>query len=213
MAKPKVLFVGADKGGVGKTTVSRIVEEYLAANGIETKKFDTQHPGGSFARFYPATKVIDITKSDDQMLVFDDLQPGSVTLLDVAASMLTPSITLLRETGFFDDAKAGKLDIVILHVLGPATQSLDEVKHLLDTLEGARYIPVANHIDATEYVTPPDAVIIPKLDGDAAKLVDHTALPFSKFIESNESRVQRGKVRHWLQTCYAALDAVKLLNG
>ncbi len=32
MAKPAVIVVGADKGGVGKTTVSRTVLDYFNAN-------------------------------------------------------------------------------------------------------------------------------------------------------------------------------------
>lgn len=214
MGSPHVIIIGADKGGVGKTTVTRVVLDYLHANGIETKNFDTQHPGGGLLRFYPEkVRVIDITKSDDQMAVFDDLQPGTVTVLDIAASMLTPSITMLREVGFLDDAVDGKLRISLLHVLGPATQSLDEVQLILSTLTGARYIPVANHIDDTVYATPPGTVIIPKLDGAASKDVDRTALPFSKYIESNESRLLRGKVRHWLQGVYANIDGAKLING
>jgi cellulose biosynthesis protein BcsQ len=36
MAKPVVIVVGADKGGVGKTTVSRTLLDYFDANGIPT---------------------------------------------------------------------------------------------------------------------------------------------------------------------------------
>ncbi|MGY3108894.1 cellulose biosynthesis protein BcsQ [Bradyrhizobium sp. LM6.9] len=32
MAKPAVVVVGADKGGVGKTTVSRTLLDYFSAN-------------------------------------------------------------------------------------------------------------------------------------------------------------------------------------
>ena len=32
MAKPAVIIVGADKGGVGKTTVARTLLDYLAAH-------------------------------------------------------------------------------------------------------------------------------------------------------------------------------------
>ena len=34
MAKPAVIVVGADKGGVGKTTVSRTVLDYFSANNV-----------------------------------------------------------------------------------------------------------------------------------------------------------------------------------
>ena len=48
MAKPVVIVVGADKGGVGKTTVSRTLLDYFSANNVPTRAFDTviaaRHP-------------------------------------------------------------------------------------------------------------------------------------------------------------------------
>ena len=35
MAKPAVIVVGADKGGVGKTTVSRTLLDYFSANNVQ----------------------------------------------------------------------------------------------------------------------------------------------------------------------------------
>ena len=42
MAKPAVILVGADKGGVGKTTVSRALLDYFIAHNIPTRAFDTE---------------------------------------------------------------------------------------------------------------------------------------------------------------------------
>ena len=42
MAKPAVVVVGADKGGVGKTTVSRTLLDYFSANNVPTRAFDTE---------------------------------------------------------------------------------------------------------------------------------------------------------------------------
>ena len=39
MAKPVVIVVGADKGGVGKTTVSRTLLDYFSANSVPTRAF------------------------------------------------------------------------------------------------------------------------------------------------------------------------------
>ncbi len=42
MAKPVVIVVGADKGGVGKTTVARTLLDYFSANSVLTRAFDTE---------------------------------------------------------------------------------------------------------------------------------------------------------------------------
>ena len=47
MAKPAVIIVGADKGGVGKTTVARTLLDYFIAQQIPTRAFDTEAPRGT----------------------------------------------------------------------------------------------------------------------------------------------------------------------
>jgi len=44
--KPAVILIGADKGGVGKTTVARTLLDYFDASHIPTRAFDTETPGG-----------------------------------------------------------------------------------------------------------------------------------------------------------------------
>src|SRR4051794_39806017 len=66
--KPVVLMVGADNGGVGKTTVTRTVLDYLAAKNTLARAFDAEHPRGTLQRFHPdITEVVDITTAADQM--------------------------------------------------------------------------------------------------------------------------------------------------
>jgi len=60
MAKPVVIVVGADKGGVGKTTVSRTLLDYFSANNVATRAFDTESPRGTLKRFHPEiTEIVD----------------------------------------------------------------------------------------------------------------------------------------------------------
>ncbi len=77
MAKPVVIVVGADKGGVGKTTVSRTLLDYFSANNVPTRAFDTESPRGTLKRFHPdITEIVDMTTTSDQMKIFDTLSAG-----------------------------------------------------------------------------------------------------------------------------------------
>src|SRR6202795_4162893 len=74
MAKPAVIIVGADKGGVGKTTVARTLLDYFIAHQVPTRAFDTEAPRGTLKRFHPeVTEVVDMTVIADQMKIFDTL--------------------------------------------------------------------------------------------------------------------------------------------
>jgi hypothetical protein len=45
--KPVVFLVGADKGGVGKTTIVLTLLDYLPTRGAEARAFDTEFPRGT----------------------------------------------------------------------------------------------------------------------------------------------------------------------
>ena len=92
MAKPAVIVVGADKGGVGKTTVSRTVLDYFSANNVPTRAFDTEAPRGTLKRFHSdITEIVDMTTTSDQMKIFDTLNSSapSVTVIDIRAGLMS----------------------------------------------------------------------------------------------------------------------------
>src|SRR5436853_6861251 len=100
MAKPAVIIVGADKGGVGKTTVARTLLDYFVAHQIPTRAFDTEAPRGTLKRFHPdIVDVVDMTKIPDQMKIFDTLNSAdaSVTLIDVRAGLMSPTLKALPD--------------------------------------------------------------------------------------------------------------------
>lgn len=71
---PTLVVVGADKGGVGKTTMSRLLLDYMASRGTAARAFDTEYPRGTLKRFHPdITDVVDLTQTTDQMKIIDTL--------------------------------------------------------------------------------------------------------------------------------------------
>src|SRR6202035_5043236 len=108
MTKQVVIVVGADKGGVGKTTVSRTLLDYFSANNVATRAFDTESPLGTLTRFSAdITEIVDMTATQYQMKIFDTLNTASpsVTVIDVRAGLMTPTLAALRDIGFLDAAR------------------------------------------------------------------------------------------------------------
>ena len=88
MAKPAVILVGADKGGVGKTTVARTLLDYFGAHHSRPAPSTPNAPRGTLKRFHPdVTEVVDVTSISDQMKIFDTLSTADakVTVIDVRA--------------------------------------------------------------------------------------------------------------------------------
>ena len=110
MAKPTVILVGADKGGVGKTTVARTLLDYFGAHQTPVRAFDTESPRGTLKRFHPdVTEVVDVSAVADQMKIFDTLGSADarVTVIDVRAGLLSATLQVLRDIGFIESATQG----------------------------------------------------------------------------------------------------------
>jgi len=235
MAKPAVIVVGADKGGVGKTTVARTLLDYFSAHHVAARAFDSESPKGTLKRFHPdISEIVDITSVADQMRIFDTLSnaDANVTVIDVRAGLLSPTLRSLRDIGFLDAAKKGQLTFVVFHILGSSIASLNEIEEMAAFAADGRYFLVKNFInntsffewDETTYASYfkkfKDAVeiTIPKLSELAYEQVDLAAVPFLTFVANkglkgepaNYSFVLRGYVRHWLGNVWAEYDRIKL---
>ena len=237
MAKPAVIMVGADKGGVGKTTVARTLLDYFSAHQVPIRAFDTESPRGTLKRFHPAvTEVVDMTQVSDQMKIFDTLGADEprVTVIDVRAGLLSPTLKALTDIGFVDAAKKGQITFAVFHILGPSIASLDEIAATASTVGEAQYFLVKNFINNTTFFDWDPAtydsyfrrikgakdLTVPKLNELACEQVELASVPLVSFIANknaagnpaNNSFVLRGYVRHWLCRVWNEYDRVKLMN-
>ncbi len=235
MPKPAVILVGADKGGVGKTTVSRALLDYLVAHNVPARAFDTESPKGTLRRFHPEiTEVVDITSTADQMKMFDTVSTASaqITVIDVRAGLLSTTLRALRDIGFLDAAKKSQLTFAVFHILGPSVASLDEISETSGFMGDSSYFLVKNFINNTTFFEWDPAtynsyfkkikgayeITIPKLNEMACEQVELASVPFVSFVANkgadgqaaNYSFVLRGYVRHWLGNVWAEFDRVKL---
>jgi hypothetical protein len=228
MARPAVIIVGADKGGVGKTTVARTLLDYFIAHQVPTRAFDTEAPRGTLKRFHP-----EVT---DQMKIFDTLNSSdaAVTVIDVRAGLMSPTLKALRDIGFIDAAKKGQITFALFHILGPSIASLDEINETAAYLGDARYFMVKNFINNTHFFEWDEAthaayfkqikdaveVVIPKLNEMATEQVELASVPYVTFVANKKqsgepaaySFVLRGYVRHWLGNVWAEYDRINLTD-
>jgi hypothetical protein len=233
--RPTVILVGADKGGVGKTTVTRTLLDYLALRNIPRRAFDTESPKGTLKRFHPdITEIVDVTSAADQMKIFDTINAAEATVIDVRAGLLTATLEALRNIGFMEHAKRSDYTFAVFHILGPSIASLDEIADTADFLTDANHFLVKNFINNTTFfdwdpttydtyfkkIKGAQEIAIPRLNELACEQVELAAIPFSSFT-ANETRegkpaaysfVLRGYVRHWLNKVFAEYDRVRLLE-
>jgi hypothetical protein len=235
LTKPVVIVVGADKGGVGKTTVSRTLLDYFEANKVPTRAFDTETPRGVLKRFYPgSTEIVDLTIAQGQMKVFDTLRGEfpAVTLIDARAGLLSRTLEDLSNIGFIESAERGEITFAVVHIIGSSIASLEEIAQTSAYVKGCKYFLVKNYINDTTFfewdettknsylakISNAAELTVPRLTEQAIENVDVESIPFLRFIANrnannapaNYSFVLRGYVRHWLIKVWKEFDRVKL---
>ena len=236
--KPTLILVGADKGGVGKTTISRAMLDFLARRNILARAFDTEHPRGTLHRFYnDVAPVIDLTAVADQMRVLDTLQTANVkvTLVDLKAGNLSYAMEVFERIGVLEAARAGEFNFSLMHVLGPSIASLEEISEVSKYMRGLDWVLVKNFINETNFFEWDKAtrkryfggeenrseISIPKLNEMAYEQVDLAGVTFRDFIENkqangqagNFSFVLRGYVRKWCSEIDVEFERLKLVQG
>src|SRR5215831_4726545 len=235
MAKPAVIVVGADKGGVGKTTVSRTVLDYFSANNVPTRAFDAESPRGTetvSSRDHRGRRYDSDGRPDENLRHAQQSEPFRHR--DRRARGPDVAGARLRDIGFLDAAKAGQITFAVFHILGPSIASLEEIAETANFMSGAKYFLVKNFINDTQFfqwdqatynsyfhrIKDATELTIPKLNEMAYEQVEVASVPFLKFVANkgirddaaNYSFVLRGYVRHWLANVWSEFDRIKLTD-
>lgn len=235
--RPAVIIIGADKGGVGKTTISRALLDYLATNNVLARAFDTETPRGTLHRFHPGeTSIVDMTSTADQMKIIDTVNTAQVkvSVIDVRAGGLSPALIALEDMGFLEAVKNGEIVFILFHVLGSSIASLEEIAEIAPYVENAQYFLVKNHVNDTtffewdplthrkyfEKVVTAGEITIPKLNEMSYEQVEIAGTPYSTYVANktadgepaDHSFVLRGYVRTWLGRIADEFERVGLLE-
>jgi hypothetical protein len=155
-----------------------------------------------------------------------------VTVIDVRAGLLSPTLRALRDIGFLDSVKKGQITFAVFHILGSSIASLNEIEETAPFTADAKYFLVKNYVNNTSFFEWDQAthvayfkklkdaveITIPKLNEMAYEQVEVASVPFLTFVANklpkgdaaNYSFVLRGYVRHWLGNVWAEYDRIKL---
>jgi hypothetical protein len=234
LASPLVL-VGADKGGVGKTTVARLLIDFLALSGLDVRVFDTQAPTGTLRRFYPdVAKIMDLKDIRDQARLVESLASHqAVTVVDLKAGQLLHTLRFMEDVGLLDAAARGEARLLVLHLIGASVASLAELDAVAPYKDKCEYRIVKNLVNGSSFFDDyadvfarhlprgdaPREIVVPRLDPLAYEAVELTGLPFSSFVfdeaaRSAETRprsfVLRGYVRTWLERSWTDFESAGL---
>lgn len=213
--KNTLLIVGANKGGVGKTLTARTILEYMAAYPSSCRIFDTEPGDGVLKRFYPPAETVNPTDALDLAKIIDGLDKARVTLVDIRAGLLTPTLNLLQRIGLKHGTET---HVAVFHVIGNTVPSLAEIGEM-DTLlkNNGDHIAVLNHATPETFfpqITAKGEIVeIAYLDAPVGDDVDRRGQTFINYCkDTTNSRTKRGLVEAWQRDNAAAFDKIGLKN-
>ncbi len=148
MERRQIHFIGGEKGGVGKSVVSRLLAQYWIDNERSWKGFDTDRSHGALLRYYAGfAEPIDTAHVEELDRVIEtavDAEPN--VLVDLAAQTEAQLHDWVDDGGLLDMSEDLGVDLRFWYVMDDGKDSVNLLTRLLDRHDGqGRYVVVLNH--------------------------------------------------------------------
>jgi hypothetical protein len=224
-------FIGGEKGGVGKSLVSRVLAQYLIDRNLPFLGFDTDRSHGALMRFYAAYAspvLVDRYEMLDSIMEAAADAPGRRIIVDLAAQTHDPLVKWMDESGVLGLAQEMGFAIHYWHVMDAGRDSVDLLKRLLDRFGGRlRYVLVRNQIRSDDFSILDQSgqearavglgarvINLKHLHDSVINKIDATSSSFWAATNASEKEstglglMDRQRAKMWLRDVYQGLDAI-----
>jgi hypothetical protein len=227
----KIHLIGGEKGGVGKSMVSRLLAQYFIDHQIPFVGFDTDRSHGSLTRFYAdyaSPVLVDRYEALDRIIESAVEHPGRRVLVDLAAQTHDPLVRWMDESGVLDMADLSGIALNYWHVMDSGRDSVDLLRKLLDRFgQRVHYVLVRNQLRGDDFGQLERSGELERAKGLGAQVMDlkrlHDAVVqkidirnSSFWAARNASAIdgpglgmmERQRLKMWMSHAYAALETV-----
>lgn len=222
----RIHLIGGEKGGVGKSLVSRLLAQYFIDQQRPFVGFDTDRSHGALLRFYAgyaSPVLIDRYEALDHIVEAAVEQPGQRVLVDLAAQTHEPLVKWMEESGVLDMAGEAGFTLTYWHVMDAGRDSVDLLTRLLDRFEGRlNYVLVRNQLRGDDFgqleksgqqdralALGAKVISVKHLHDSVAQKIDANNASFWAARNGGDASalglMERQRLKTWLQHAYAEL--------
>ncbi len=223
-------FIGGEKGGVGKSVMSRLVAQFCIDRGIPFVGYDSDRSHGSFSRFYSdyaSPVVIDSFASIDNVVETLCADPSRHALVDLAAQTLRPLREWIEASGMAELLAEQGHRAVFWHVMDDSVDSQATLGALCEAFgSSVAYVIVLNqgrgssfaHVEASPQLAAArklgaEIITLSRLHETAMHKIDLANASFWAAINRGESGaglglLERQRVKVWLRKIYQDLEPI-----
>ncbi len=214
----KIHFIGGEKGGVGKSVLSRLLAQHHIDANLPFTVFDTDQSHGAMLRFYgDYSRSIALDAFDDADLLMEAaLAAPQNVLVDLAAQTSAPLFRWIDQNDFLTLAADEGVGVVFWHVMDDGADGIGLLQQLIDRYgDAASYVVVQNYGRGKDFsafnASPTRAaaeavgarfIELPELHAATMRKVDHLA---ASFWAAGQSRpgglglMERQRLRVWMR--------------
>jgi len=150
MTKKHILFICSDKGGTGKSILSRAIADFIIRKKIEEETLLVDGDGevGQLLQFYRdhsvvSAQIINAEKRDDFVEILKS--DKAFIIVDLPAASISHLQQLEEEIGFFDLLDKHNYQLIFLNVISPFKASIRSVKAMIELAgDKAKYVVIKN---------------------------------------------------------------------
>lgn len=225
----QIHFIGGEKGGVGKSLMSRVLAQYLIDKDLPFIGFDTDRSHGALMRFYSgyaSPVVVDKFEALDAIMEAAVEQPQRRVIVDLAAQTHDPLVRWMDESGVLNLADEMGIRIHYWHVMDSGKDSVDLLRRLLDRFgTSLRYVLVRNQVRGTDFDVLEQSgeqaravsmgahvVTVKKLHDSVIHKIDAASSSFWKAKTATDpdglGLMDRQRVKMWLRDVYREVEEI-----
>ncbi len=231
-----VNFIGGEKGGVGKSVVSRVLAQYFIDHEYPFTGYDTDRSHASFRRFYAdyAARILVDTYEGLDLIVSgfeeDEQQaPDQKVIVDLAAQTAQPLSRWINDSDLLSLFADMDVRVYFWHIADGGKDSVDLLGRLTDNYgDSANFIVVRNMgrghdfslLDQSQELKcaidlGARVITIPQLHEASMRKIDAQNASFWAAMNHRQGTnalglLERQRVKTWLKTTYAAFDGIPL---
>ena len=231
---------GGEKGGVGKSTVCKVMLQYLLDNRISVVGFDTDRSAKDLKKAYdrPGLDIREAIFSEAAehenaaKEIFNTALETTV-LVNLAASSFEPVSSWIRNNELLEISKEEGINFYLWFICDGSVESVgalyrslqafgQDISHLVVKNQGRnpssdwRLIDEDTTLRGLMKKCRVRELVVPKFFGEEEfKIIRDTSLGFREALESKDlgfGPIERQRIRRFLREAYEALESVEILN-
>jgi len=225
----KLNFIGGEKGGVGKSVVSRLLAQYFIDKQLSFKAYDADLSHGAMMRYYTAySQAVDLADDTQADSIIEQmLEEEHDVIIDLAAQTQRKLEAWVQETGVLELCIENGIAPVFWHVMDDGSDAINLLENLVNTFgEDPAYVVVKNSGRGSDFSRADhfiarqlegkyklNVIKLPALNAAVMRKIDQLSASFWAAANNADKDtgpilglLERQRVKVWLHKAYREFD-------